>query len=84
MLNGILILSQPAVRPGLGAAEVAIVMRNLMHRIGYEKFYIQGGDWGSLICSYMATFFPKVKYFNKYLRFVMILTDIWKYPRYVV
>ncbi|KAJ0171965.1 hypothetical protein K1T71_012728 [Dendrolimus kikuchii] len=51
--------SDPAVRPGLGAAEVAIVMRNLMHRIGYKKFYIQGGDWGSIVNTYLATIFPK-------------------------
>ncbi|XP_063372935.1 juvenile hormone epoxide hydrolase-like [Cydia amplana] len=50
--------SDAAVRPGLGAAEMAVVMRNLMHRLGFNKYYIQGGDWGSLIASCMATLFP--------------------------
>lgn len=29
-----------------------------MKRLGYEKFYVQGGDWGSIIGSHMATLFP--------------------------
>lgn len=56
-------IPQPAVRPGLGAAEVAVVFRNLMHRLGYKHYYIQGGDWGSVICSNIATLFPKVRFF---------------------
>ncbi|XP_026756628.2 juvenile hormone epoxide hydrolase-like [Galleria mellonella] len=50
--------SDAAVRPGLGAIEVAVVFRNLMHRLGHKRFYIQGGDWGAVICSNMATLFP--------------------------
>lgn len=33
-------------------------MRNLMVRLGYNKFFIQGGDWGSVIGSNIATLFP--------------------------
>nr|UBY12687.1 juvenile hormone epoxide hydrolase [Anticarsia gemmatalis] len=51
--------SDAAVRPGLGAPYVAVVFRNLMHRLGYKQFYLQGGDWGSIIGSSMATLFPK-------------------------
>nr|QOI60666.1 juvenile hormone epoxide hydrolase 2 [Mythimna separata] len=51
--------SDAAIRPGLGTAQIGVVMRNLMHRLGYKKFYVQGGDWGGLIGSNMATFFPK-------------------------
>lgn len=32
-----------------------------MHRLGYKKFYVQGGDWGGLIGSTMTTIFPKVR-----------------------
>lgn len=53
-------LFQAAVRPGLGADKVAIVLRNLMHRLGFKQYYIQGGDWGALIVSIMATLFPDV------------------------
>ncbi|XP_059061283.1 juvenile hormone epoxide hydrolase-like [Achroia grisella] len=51
--------SDAAVRPGLGAIEIAVVLRNLMRRLGHDQFYIQGGDWGGIICSNMATLFPK-------------------------
>lgn len=34
-------------------------MRNLMLRIGHKKFAIQGGDWGSIIGSNIATLFPQ-------------------------
>ncbi|XP_052898987.1 juvenile hormone epoxide hydrolase 2-like [Anopheles moucheti] len=49
--------SQASAKKGLSPSEVAIVMKNLMSRVGFEKFYIQGGDWGSLIGNYISTFF---------------------------
>ncbi|PNF15772.1 Juvenile hormone epoxide hydrolase 1 [Cryptotermes secundus] len=51
--------SEGASKPGLGPAQVAVVMKNLMERIGFKKFYAQGGDWGALIVSNMGTLFPK-------------------------
>ncbi|KAH0535869.1 hypothetical protein KQX54_019788 [Cotesia glomerata] len=51
--------SSPAVRPGLGSKEMAVVMMNLMRRLGFDKFYTQGGDWGSIIVGQMATLFPQ-------------------------
>lgn len=51
--------SQSAAKPGLGAIEVSVVMRNLMLRLGHEKFYVQGGDAGSIIGRSMATLFPE-------------------------
>lgn len=50
--------SQGAVRPGLGPFQVAIVMRNLMNRLGFTKYYVHGGDFGHVIGSIMATLFP--------------------------
>ncbi|XP_063628907.1 juvenile hormone epoxide hydrolase-like [Cydia splendana] len=50
--------SQGAVRPGLGPFQVAIVMRNLMNRLGFNKYYVHGGDFGHVIGSIMATLFP--------------------------
>ncbi|XP_037926613.1 juvenile hormone epoxide hydrolase 1-like isoform X1 [Hermetia illucens] len=51
--------SQAAAKPGLGVAEIAVIFRNLMFRLGYKKFFIQGGDWGSVIGSNIATLFPE-------------------------
>lgn len=31
-----------------------------MRRLGFKKYYAQGGDWGSAIGSNMATLFPDV------------------------
>jgi juvenile hormone epoxide hydrolase len=51
--------SQGASKQGLGFLKMAIIMRNLMTRIGHEKFYVQGGDWGSVIGSSIASLFPE-------------------------
>ncbi|XP_068892776.1 juvenile hormone epoxide hydrolase 2-like [Tenebrio molitor] len=51
--------SEGAVRPGLGAVQMAVVFKNFMNRLGFEKYYIQGGDWGAVILQNMATLFPK-------------------------
>nr|XP_014095480.1 juvenile hormone epoxide hydrolase 2 [Bactrocera oleae] len=51
--------SQGTSREGLGPVQIAVIMRNLMLRLGYKKFFIQGGDFGSVIGSHMATLFPE-------------------------
>lgn len=50
--------SSAASKPGLGYPQMAVVFRNLMRRLGYKNWYIQGGDWGSQIASMMGTFYP--------------------------
>lgn len=50
--------SQAPAKTGFGIVEMAILVRNLMQRLNYDRFYIQGGDWGSAIGSAMATMFP--------------------------
>ncbi|KAH8270882.1 hypothetical protein KR018_011312 [Drosophila ironensis] len=51
--------SQGSSKKGFGVAQVAVVMRNLMLRLGFDKFLVQGGDWGSLIGSNIAALFPE-------------------------
>ncbi|KAK9310795.1 hypothetical protein QLX08_000089 [Tetragonisca angustula] len=51
--------SEGAVRPGMATAQIAVIFKNLMHRLGFEKFYIQGGDWGAAITANMAALFPE-------------------------
>ncbi|XP_064543009.1 juvenile hormone epoxide hydrolase 1 [Drosophila montana] len=51
--------SQGASRTGLGAAQVSVIMRNLMLRLGFNKFLIQGGDWGSIVGGNLASLFPE-------------------------
>ncbi|CAD7077456.1 unnamed protein product [Hermetia illucens] len=50
--------SQGSAKPGLSATEITVIFRNLMFRLGYKKFFIQGGDWGVIIGSNIATLFP--------------------------
>ncbi|XP_030377463.1 juvenile hormone epoxide hydrolase 1 [Scaptodrosophila lebanonensis] len=51
--------SDAATRTGFNAAEMATVMRNLMLRLGHKEFLVQGGDWGSIIGSNIATLYPE-------------------------
>lgn len=51
--------SDGASLPGLGPAEMAVILRNLMVKLGHNRFLVQGGDWGSLIGTNIATLFPE-------------------------
>ncbi|KAL1456956.1 hypothetical protein WDU94_001639 [Cyamophila willieti] len=51
--------SEAAVRPGLGVAQIGLLMKKLMARLGYQQFYVQGGDWGAFIAANMATLYPE-------------------------
>ncbi|CAH2098057.1 unnamed protein product [Euphydryas editha] len=69
--------SSEAKKPGLGADKMAVVFRNLMNRLGYKKYYVQGGDWGSLITSNMATLFPdEVLGYHSNVAFLMTSKNI--------
>lgn len=50
--------SEAASKPGLGPANIAVIFRTLMKRLGFEQFYVQGGDWGSLVVKNLATLYP--------------------------
>eukprot|EP00794_Sanderia_malayensis_P018725 gene18725-20614_t len=52
--------SSAARKKGMHAANVALLMKKLMHRLGHSTFYIQGGDWGSVVTRGMAILFPSV------------------------
>lgn len=51
--------SDAATVPGMNTAQVAKIMKILMNRLGFEKFYLQGGDWGFFIGSNLATLYPE-------------------------
>ncbi|KAF2359695.1 Epoxide hydrolase N-terminal [Trinorchestia longiramus] len=50
--------SEAAAKPGMHSLAIAQTMTKLMKRLGFEKYYVQGGDWGSIITVDMATVFP--------------------------
>lgn len=49
--------SQAPAKPGCGALEMSVIMKNLMLRLGHTQFYLQGGDWGSIVAANLATLF---------------------------
>lgn len=51
--------SDAATVPGMNTAQVAKIMKKLMNRLGFEKFYVQGGDWGFGIGSNLVTLNPE-------------------------
>lgn len=46
---------------------MAVIFKNLMVRLGFQKFYTQGGDWGSAITADLAILFPE--------RFILIIDN---------
>jgi len=37
---------------------MAQIFQKLMKRLGHEQYYVQGGDWGSVIATNMASLYP--------------------------
>ncbi|KAL4709526.1 hypothetical protein ACJJTC_007257, partial [Scirpophaga incertulas] len=50
--------SDATERSGLSTVPIAVIMRNLMHRLGFKQYYVQGGDFGFVVGSHLATLFP--------------------------
>jgi len=50
--------SDAARKPGLGAIEMSLIFDKLMKRLQFNSYYVQGGDWGSVIGTHMATLYP--------------------------
>jgi epoxide hydrolase len=51
--------SQAVDQPGCDVRMVAARQTQLMQALGYARYGVQGGDWGSLISSYMAILAPE-------------------------
>jgi len=51
--------SSAPIKPGFNLQQAAKVFHKLMGRLGHKQFYCQGGDWGSLITTNLATLFPE-------------------------
>jgi pimeloyl-ACP methyl ester carboxylesterase len=50
--------SQAPNRPGFGADKVAETNIELMRRLGYERYGVQGGDWGARISATVGKLVP--------------------------
>ncbi|XP_053163720.1 epoxide hydrolase 1 [Hemicordylus capensis] len=50
--------SEAPHKKGFDTVCAARVFYKLMHRLGFSEFYLQGGDWGSVICTNLAQIAP--------------------------
>lgn len=46
--------------------QISVIFKNLMLRLGFKKFYTQGGDWGAIIATHLSVFFP-----DKYISLII-------------
>lgn len=51
--------SEAPRRPGFNSLAAARVFHKLMRRLGLERYYVHGGDWGGLIATNMAQMKPE-------------------------
>lgn len=51
--------SEASSKKGMNSVATARIFYKLMRRLGFQEFYVQGGDWGSLICTNMAQLVPR-------------------------
>ncbi|KAA0718133.1 Epoxide hydrolase 1 [Triplophysa tibetana] len=52
--------SEAPHKQGFNSMAAARIFHKLMERLGFTEYYVQGGDWGSLITSNMAQMKPEV------------------------
>ncbi|XP_022660234.1 epoxide hydrolase 1-like [Varroa destructor] len=50
--------SEPSRKQGMNVLTTARIFKKLMSRIGYSKYYAQGGDWGAAIVNAMGVLYP--------------------------
>ncbi|XP_042330036.1 LOW QUALITY PROTEIN: epoxide hydrolase 1-like [Sceloporus undulatus] len=51
--------SEAPHKQGFNTVAAARIFHKLMYRLGFQEYYIQGGDWGSAITTNMAQMLPK-------------------------
>ncbi|XP_037678805.1 epoxide hydrolase 1 [Choloepus didactylus] len=50
--------SEASSKKGFNSVATARIFYKLMLRLGFKEFYLQGGDWGALICTNIAQMVP--------------------------
>ena len=51
--------SEGSHKPGLNIVHIGRILAKLMNKLGHQRFYYQGGDWGSLIGKAIAALYPE-------------------------
>uniref|UniRef100_A0A9L0S2A2 Epoxide hydrolase n=1 Tax=Equus caballus TaxID=9796 RepID=A0A9L0S2A2_HORSE len=64
--------SEASSKKGFNTVATARIFYKLMLRLGFQEFYVQGGDWGALICTNIAQLVPShVKGLHLNMAFVL-------------
>jgi microsomal epoxide hydrolase len=50
--------SGPTRAPGVNARKAGAMIAGVMRTLGYDRYFLQGGDWGSIVTSGMAESYP--------------------------
>lgn len=50
--------SEALKEPGMNVVKVASIFNELMRKLGYQQYMVQGGDWGSIIGQQLAYDYP--------------------------
>ena len=50
--------SEAPSEPGYSPERIALILAQLMQKLGYERYAIAGGDWGAIINRHLANHFP--------------------------
>ncbi|KAJ3191131.1 epoxide hydrolase [Irineochytrium annulatum] len=65
--------------------DMAIVIKMLMSELGYERFYLQAGDWGSAVARSIALMFPgSVIGLHLNLSFAEVPKSLWYLPKRIL
>jgi len=51
--------SEKPSEPGYSPERIALVLADLMARLGYERYALAGGDWGAIINRHLANHYPE-------------------------
>lgn len=51
--------SEAPSETGYSPEKIALVLADLMERIGYERYALAGGDWGAIINRHLANHYPE-------------------------
>mmetsp|Transcript_2808 Transcript_2808/g.3156 ORF Transcript_2808/g.3156 Transcript_2808/m.3156 type:complete len:452 (+) Transcript_2808:134-1489(+) len=72
--------SQAAQVSGMNPCQMAVVVQKLMTQsLHFDKFFVQGGDWGSVIAHYLAFISPN-EVLGTHINMPQVRTPIWAIP----
>ncbi|CAK9098583.1 Epoxide hydrolase 1 (Epoxide hydratase) (Microsomal epoxide hydrolase) (mEH), partial [Durusdinium trenchii] len=70
--------SEGSHKPGLDACAMGVLMHVLMSQaLGFEKYFVQGGDWGSIIAHCMLQKVPEGTILGTHVNMALVMFPFW-------